>query len=110
MQNYIYNAKFSSNILIVGRTGCGKTYFTQTRAINKSFGLLEKVEWVSSIKLQAEREAEIESCFSCNVEFYYPKGLRRLENFKAHWNTVNTYSSNEEDVANSGFGEKSKRS
>ena len=51
MQNYIYNAKFSSNILIVGRTGCGKTYFTQTRAINKSFGLLEKAEWVSSIKL-----------------------------------------------------------
>ena len=59
------------------------------------------------------REAEIESCFSCNVEFYYPKGLRRLErleNFKAHWNTVNTYSPNEEDVVNSGFGEKSKHS
>ena len=37
MQNYIYHANFSGNILIVGRTGCGKTYFTQKLAINRLF-------------------------------------------------------------------------
>ena len=75
MQNYVYHAKFSGNILIVGETGCGKTYFTQKLAINRFFGHLEKVEWVSYIELKPEREAEIESCFSCDVEFQSPKGL-----------------------------------
>ena len=78
MQNYIYDVKFSGNILIVGRTGCGKRYFTQKLAINKFFGQLKKVEWVSLVEPKAEREAEIESCFSCNVEFQYPKGLEKF--------------------------------
>ena len=29
-----YNANFFGNILIVGRIGCGKTYFTQKLAAN----------------------------------------------------------------------------
>ena len=37
MQNYVYGGKFSGNILIVGRIGCGKTYFTQKLAINRCF-------------------------------------------------------------------------
>ena len=49
MQNYFYNTKFSGNVLIVGRTGCGKTYFTQKLAINRFFGHLKNVEWVSYI-------------------------------------------------------------
>ena len=50
------------------------------------------------------------------MEFLYPKGLEKfndlLEDFKALSNTVkvkDTYSFNEEDIVNSGFGEKSKR-
>ena len=39
--------------------------------------------------LNSEREAEIESCFSCPVEFHYPKELEKfndlLEVFKAHY-------------------------
>ena len=27
--NYTYDGKFESNILVVGRTGCGKTTFVQ---------------------------------------------------------------------------------
>ena len=38
MQNSVYDAKFSGNILIVGRTGCGKTYFTQKLDISRFFG------------------------------------------------------------------------
>ena len=58
-----------------------------------------------------EREAEIETCFSC--EFDYPKGLEKfadlLEDFKAHSNAAkatNTYLLDEEDIVNSGFREK----
>ena len=92
MQNYVYDAKFSGNILFVGRTGCGKTYFTQKLAINRFFGHLKKAEWVSYIELKPEREAEIVSCFLCNVEFHYLKGLEKfgdlLDDFKARSNTA----------------------
>ena len=44
MQNYVYDAKFSGNILIVGRTGSGKTYFTQKLVINKFFGQFKQIE------------------------------------------------------------------
>ena len=71
MESNVYNGKFNGNILIVGRTECGKTYFTQKLAINNFFGKLKKAEWVSYIILTREREAEIESCFQCEVEFHY---------------------------------------
>ena len=41
MQNYIYDGMFSGNILIVGRTACGKTYFTQKLDLNNYFGELK---------------------------------------------------------------------
>ena len=95
-------------------TSCGKT---QKLAVNRFFGQLKKVEWVSYIKLKSEREAETESCFSWNVEFPCPKGLEifedLLEDFKARLNTAkindDTYSSVEEDIINSGFGENTNR-
>ena len=33
MESNVYNGKFNGNILIVGRTECGKTYVTQKLAI-----------------------------------------------------------------------------
>ena len=42
MESNVYNGKFNGNILIVGRTECGKTYFTQKLAINTFFGKLKK--------------------------------------------------------------------
>ena len=80
MQNYIYDGTFSGNILIVGRTCCGKTYFTQTLAVNRFFGKLKKVEWVWYIELTSAREAEMGSCFSCNVELHCPNGIEQFEN------------------------------
>ena len=38
--SYVYNGKFTGNILVVGRIGCGKTAFVQKLAVNKFFGEL----------------------------------------------------------------------
>ena len=85
-------------------------------AVNNFFGTLKKVEWVSHIVLEAEREAEIESCFSCEVEFHYPNEIENfndlLEEIKARSNTAknranDTYSP--ENIVNNGFGEETKR-
>ena len=72
---YVYDGKFSGNILIVRRTGCGKTALVQKLAINKFFGELSKAEWVSFIKLEKQSEAEIQSCFECELDFYYPRTI-----------------------------------
>lgn len=37
MQNSVYDRTFSANILIVGKTACGKTYFTQKIALSNFF-------------------------------------------------------------------------
>ena len=55
IQHYIYNAKLSGDIFIVGRTRSGKTYFTQKLAINNFFGQLKQGEWVLFIELKAEK-------------------------------------------------------
>ena len=60
----IYNGQFNGNILVVGRTGCGKTTFLEKLAINKFFGDIIKTEWVSGIEIDSAHEAEIQSCFS----------------------------------------------
>ena len=73
MENYTYGGKFWRNILIVGRTGCGKTTFMQKLAVNNFFGVLKKAEWVSYIPLSKTREAEIESNFSCQLDFWCPR-------------------------------------
>ena len=38
MDNEIYDGKVVGNIFIVGRTACGKTFFTQNLAVNNFFG------------------------------------------------------------------------
>ena len=66
----IYNGQFNGNILVVGRTGCGKTTFLEKLAINKFFGDIIKTEWVSGIEIDSAREAEIQSCFSNETEVH----------------------------------------
>ena len=115
MQNSVYDGTFSGNIVIVGKTACGQTYFTQKLALNNFFGELKKVKWVFYIELNSEREAEIESCFSCSVEFHHPKELEKfndlLEVFKACLKTAaaavtDAYLIDEKETANGGLGEK----
>ena len=66
----IYNGHFCRNILVVGKTGSGKTYFLQKLGVNKFLGKLVKTEWVTGIELDEQREAEIQSCYSSKVEFH----------------------------------------
>ena len=83
--SYIYNGKFEGNILMVGRAGCGKTGFVQKLAVNKFFGELVKAEWVSYIKLDKQREAELQCCFDTQLDFHYPRNKEQFENLLEHF-------------------------
>ena len=49
---YSFNGQFEGNILVVGRTGCGKTTFIQNLGKSKLFGKnFNEVFWVSKIIL-----------------------------------------------------------
>ena len=121
--SYIYDGKFTGNILVVGRTACGKTGFVQRLAVNRFFGDLIKAEWVSYIKLDKKREAEIQSCFDCQLDFYYSRNKDQFDNLLEYFKTKsascdenveeNDTHSEENDkvdlIYDKGFGEKSKR-
>ena len=108
MEHYIYNGKFSGNILIVGRTECGKTTFMQKLALNNFFGKLKKQN--GSQELSKTREAEIETNFSCKVDFHYPADedelSGQLDQFKLE--SKSNESDNLRNLKNI-FGEKSVR-
>ena len=103
MESNVYNGKFNGIILIVGRTECGKTYFTQKLAINNFFG-----KWVSYIILTRERKAEIESFFQCEVEFYYLQDQVALSDLIEEFKNRSSKNSNEHIIDNI-FGEKKVR-
>ena len=95
---YIYDGKFRGNILVLGRTECGKTSFVQKLALYDFFGKLKNAKWVSGIQLNESREAEIESNFSCEISFFYPNELADLiEEFKLEVETEKTETDNQND-------------
>ena len=73
---YMYDGKFEGNILIVGRTGCGKTTFVKNLGKNKLFGDVKEVYWTSKIELSQDREDNIRDCFPDQVvKFDYPSNV-----------------------------------
>ena len=61
---YSYDGQFEENIMLVGRTGCGKTTFIQNLGQNRMFGKdINLVFWVSKIRLSGEREDVIRGSF-----------------------------------------------
>ena len=55
-REFTHDGKFSGNILVVGRTGCGKTTFIQKLGKNKLLGdEITDVFWVLKITLTKER-------------------------------------------------------
>ena len=62
--NYTDDAKFEGNILVVVRTGCGKTTFVQYLGKNKMFREIKEVFWISKIALSSDREDNIRDCFT----------------------------------------------
>ena len=105
MQNNIYNEQFRGNILVVGKTGCGKTSFVQKLGLNNFFGKIVKIEWMSSIFLRKATEAEIQACFNAEVEFHYAEDTEKLKEL------IQTFKHRTEDlvendnISNSVFGE-----
>ena len=62
--SYTYDGQFSGNIMVVGRTECGKTTFIQNLGRSKMFGRnIETIFWVSKIRLSKEREDNIRESF-----------------------------------------------
>ena len=83
---YSYDGQFEGNILVVGRTGCGKTTFVQNLGKSNLFGDISEVYWISKITLSDEREDKIRDSFSNQeVHFNYPANIEYfnylIENF-----------------------------
>ena len=99
----IYDGQFRGNILVVGRTGCGKTTFLEKLGLNNFFGEIIKTEWVSGIDIDKKRETEIQSYFTNETEVHVanePDELHSLiETFKLRSHEETT----DENVNNS-FG------
>ena len=64
---YTNDGKFEGNILIVRRTGCGKTMFVPNLGKSKLFGDIKEVFWISKIELSRDREANIRDRFTDQV-------------------------------------------
>ena len=111
MENSIYDGKFIGNILVLGRTECGKTTFIQNLGINNFFGDLKVVKWLSGIRLNQKREAEIESNFNCEVNFAYPNDrdelADKIEEYKLESESEGENDDNIDNV--NSFGENKKR-
>ena len=103
----IYDGQFGGNVLVVGRTGCGKTTFLEKLGINKFFGDLVKTEWISRIDIDKKREAKIRPCLVTKQKYMWQKNRMNLiliETFKLSTHDI----PNENDV-NSLFGENKKK-
>ena len=75
-KEYSYDGCFNGNILVVGRTGCDKTTFTQRLGANNLFGDIIDVFWISKIILSSQGEDQIRQSFlNQKVHFSYPEDL-----------------------------------
>ena len=107
----IYNGQFLGNILVVGRTNCGKTTFIEKLGLNNFFGNIVKTEWVSGIAIDKKREAEIQSYFKNETEVHIAQDQDKLDSLtdtfkqRSHEN-YDGYSNN--NNVNSSFGENRK--
>ena len=77
----IYDGQFYGSILVVGRTGCGKTTFLEKLGLNNLFGDIIKTEWISGIDIDKKREAKIQSYFSNETEVHVAKERNELDYF-----------------------------
>ena len=74
-----YDGQFCGNILVVDRTGCGKTTLFEKLGLNNFFGNIIKTEWISGIDIDKKREAEIQSYFSNETEIHIAKEPDELD-------------------------------
>ena len=98
---YSYDGTFEGNILIVGKTGCGKTTFVQNLGSNKLFGKINEAYWVSKIEFSKEREEKIEESFKdLEVSFHYPNNIDDFNYL------IDVFNRRKSDYVNNDLGEK----
>ena len=98
---YSYDGTFEGNILILGKTGCGKTTFVHNLGSNKLFGKINEAYWVSKIEFSKEREEKIEESFKdLEVSFHYPNNI---DNFNY---LIDVFNRRKSDYVNNDLGEK----
>ena len=100
----IYNGQFYGNVLVVGRTGCGKTTFLEKLGLNNFFGNIIKTEWISGIDIDKKREAEIQSYFSNETEVHVAQERDVLESLIEIFKLRSREDTTDNNVNNS-FGE-----
>ena len=96
----IYDGQFSRNILVAGRTGCGKTTLLEKLGLNNFFGKLVKTEWISGIDINKKREAEIQSWFSDETEVHIVKEPEELDSLIETFKLRSEAEDNEKDTKN----------
>ena len=105
----IHDSQFRGNVLVVGKTGCGKTTFLQKLGLYIFFEKIVKTKWVSRIEIDEKCKAEIQSCFDNEVEIHIAKELVKLasllETFKLRTRDL---IDDDVNVNNSVFGKKKK--
>ena len=72
----------------------------QKLALHNFLGKLKKAEWISGISLTKKREAEIQTNFSCEVEFYY---LTDEDEFDAILEELKSKSRGDEETDNNDY-------
>ena len=104
----VYDGQFRGNILVLGKTASGKTYFIQQLAVNNIFGDIIICYWVSGVLISLAREAEIQSSFSCPVEFFNVTDEEDLNLLINNFKERNKSETKDESVDNSVYGENKK--
>ena len=104
----IYDGQFYRNVLVVGRTGCGKTTFLEKLGVNNFFGKIIKTEWISGIDINKQREAEIQSYFSNETEVHVAKEQDELDSLIESFKLRSREESDDSNILNNSFGENRK--
>ena len=92
-----FDGKFEGNILIVGRTRCGKTTFVQNLGKNKLFGNITTVYGFQKLAFE-EREEKIKESFKDQLNFHYPENLD-------DFNLIEAFMQGKSEYVNSDLGE-----
>ena len=103
-----YDGQFRGNILVVGRTGCGKTTFLEKLGLNNFFGNIIKTEWISGIDIDKKREAEIQSYFSNETEIHIAKEPDELDSLIETFKLRSHEEIIDKNTVNNSFGENKK--
>ena len=69
----IYNEQFLGNILVVGRTNCGKTAFIEKLVLHNFFSNIVKTEWVNGIAINKKEKLKFNLILKMRPKFILRK-------------------------------------